>query len=179
MERRRFLQLLGTSASPAVLAQGAEAGYEVSDWPAQQKAPPLDLPDLDGRRWRLGELRGRAVLLNFWASWCEPCRAEMPTLQQLAEVYGPDKLAVLAVNFKETAARAGQFVRSTGLQLPVLLDARGETARDWGVRVFPSTLLVDADGQPRQRVRGEVDWTGRGAERLVSALLVRRAGPRG
>jgi len=126
---------------------------------------------MQGKRWRLSELRDRVVLINFWATWCEPCRAEMPTLQQLAEFYGEDKLVVLAVNFKESLRKITQYVQGSGLTLTVLPDVEGEMARQWGATVFPTTILIDGKGKPRQRIRGEVDWTGRAAAALVEPLL--------
>ncbi|CAN5437496.1 hypothetical protein BH11PSE7_BH11PSE7_21950 [soil metagenome] len=95
----------------------------------------------------------------------------MPTLQQLAEIYGPDKLTVLAVNYKEPAAKAAQFARTTGMSLPVLLDPTGDITRAWEVRVFPSTMLIGTDGKARLRIRGEVDWSGPQAEKMVAGLL--------
>lgn len=155
------------------LVSGAQSltgpAYEVSPW--KPRALAFQLLDTAGKTWRAPDLAGRAVLINFWASWCEPCRAEMPTLQQLADLYGPDKLLVLAVNFKEAPARAVQFAKTTGIGLPVLLDLTGETAKGWGVKVFPTTLLIDSRGQPQQRVMGEVDWTSADAGKLVSALF--------
>lgn len=176
--RRQFLQsALCVTASSLLLpgqagAQDAKAlAYEVSRWPAAAPVPSLQALDTQGKTWRLADLRGRAVLLNFWASWCEPCRAEMPTLQQIADLYGPEKLLVLAINFKEHPTRAIQFAKSTGLSLPVLLDPKGDVARQWGVKVFPTTILIDSAGQPRQRVRGEVDWTSAEAEKLIAWLM--------
>lgn len=170
--RRRFLRgaalggtlLLGRQA----LAAG-EVTYTVAPW--QGAVPPLQAVDTQGKTWRLDELKGRAVLLNFWASWCEPCRAEMPTLQQVADLYGADKLLVLAINFKEHPARAIQFAASTGLTVPVLLDPQGLTAKAWGVKVFPTTVLMGRQGRPQQRVQGEVDWTGAAAAGWIEALL--------
>jgi thiol-disulfide isomerase/thioredoxin len=147
------------------------AAGEVQAWPARKPAPALEAADLDGGAWSLPALRGRAVLLNFWASWCEPCRAEMPTLQQLADFYGEDRLAVLALNFKEAPATARRFAARTGLKVPVLPDAAGEIARRWEVKVFPTTVLIGADGRPRWRVRGEMDWSGKEAGRLVESLF--------
>jgi len=176
-DRRLCLQAALAAATalawPAVLAQNsaqppAGPGFEISSWAGPLAA--LDLPDTTGKRWRAADLQGRAVLLNFWASWCEPCRAEMPSLQALADVYGPDKLLVLAINFKEPPARALRFAQSTGVTLPVLLDTQGLLARQWGVKVFPTTLLVDARSRPKIRVQGEVDWTGQAAARLVAGL---------
>lgn len=172
--RRRFLQGALAAAGAATLPAGAaEAlsapGFDVSPWPGPLS--DFSLVDTGGKTWRPADLGGRAVLLNFWASWCPPCRAEMPTLQQVADFYGADKLLVLAINFKEPAARALKFATATGLTLPVLLDTDGRVARQWGVSVFPTTLMLDHQGQPRQRVRGEVDWSGRSAEKLLQPLL--------
>lgn len=171
--RRLFLQGAACAAGASLLGRDAlaagEATYAVSPW--QGPVPSLQAVDTQGKTWRLSDLRGRAVLLNFWASWCEPCRAEMPTLQQIADLYGLDKLLVLAINFKEHPTRAIQFAASTGLSLPVLLDPQGQTARAWGVKVFPTTVLVDRQGRPHQRVQGEVDWTGTAATGWVEALL--------
>lgn len=169
MDRRTLLRSL---APVAWLAAGSSrAQHEVTAWPAGQPLRPIQAVDLQGRTWRLADLRGRAVLLNFWASWCEPCRSEMPTLQTLAELYGPERLAVLALNFKEAPATVARFVQRTGLRLPVLLDRDGAIARACAVKVFPTTLLIAPDGRARQRLRGELDWTGAEAERLVQALL--------
>ena len=176
--RRQFLQAaLTAAASAAVLptmstatAQGLSGpAYEVSKWSGPVSS--LGLLDTNGKTWQTADLRGRAILLNFWASWCEPCRAEMPTLQQVADLYGSDKLLVLAINFKESAPRALQFAKSTGMSLPVLLDSAGKVAGQWGVKVFPTTLMLDIKGRPQQRVKGEVDWTSPAAGKLIESLL--------
>ena len=172
-------QILKTALASAGLAAWTGAGaqglsgpaYEVSPWSGPVSA--FKLVDTTGKTWTAADLKGRAVLLNFWASWCEPCRAEMPTLQQIADFYGADKLLVLTINFKEKPVRALQFAKSTGLSLPVLLDTDGQAAQRWGVKVFPTTLTVDSQGQPLHRVQGEVDWSGRAAEKLISGLMGR------
>ncbi len=168
MQRRQLLGwALGAAAMPAL----AQRGYDVTPWPGARPAPSLQALDLQGKTWTLSGLRGRAVVLNFWATWCPPCRAEMPSLQQLAEIYGPDQLQVLAVNVAEGPRRINQYLQSSGLNLTVLLDPQGETARAWGASVLPTTILIDGEGRPRQRVRGEVDWTGTEALALVEPLL--------
>lgn len=168
MDRRTLLRALAPGAW--LTATHARAQHETTVWPTAKPLPALEALDLAGQRWRLADLRGRAVLLNFWASWCEPCRAEMPALQTLAELHGAE-LAVLALNFKESPVTVARFVQRTGLRLPVLLDPDGAQARACAVKVFPSTLLIDAQGRGRQRVRGELDWTGAEAGALVQALL--------
>lgn len=159
--------LLVLLACPWAAAQG----FEVLPWPARKPVPVLGGTDLQGQPWRLAELRGKAVLINFWASWCEPCRAEMPSLQALADLYGPQRLVVLAVNFKEPAATVQRYVQRTAFPLPVLLDPDGHIARQWGASVFPTTVLVGADGRVRGLVRGELDWTSPRAAQLVEPLL--------
>ena len=148
---------------------GAKDAFEATRW-----AGPVGsfvLSDISGKTWQPADLQGRAVLLNFWASWCEPCRAEMPTLQQVADLYGPDKLLVLAINFKENAQRVVQFAKTTGVTLPMLLDSNGKTAAQWGVKVFPTTLTITSKGKPAHRIKGEVDWTSPESTRLIEGLL--------
>ena len=137
--------------------------------------PPLPTPneafqDSLGGKVSLADFKGKVVVLNFWASWCEPCRAEMPSLQSLADLYG-NELVVLAVNFKERDARALQFAQAAGLSLPMPMDRDGAVAARWGVKVFPSSFIIGRDGQVRWRVSGEVDWTGREAARWIEPLL--------
>ena len=168
--RRSFLQAslatLGAAALPQAVAVEA---YDVSPWAGPVEA--FQLVDTTGKIWRSADFKGRAVLLNFWASWCEPCRAEMPSLQQAAAAHGANKLLVLAINFKEKPASALQFAQQTGITLPVLLDVDGQAARQWGVRIFPTTLTLDRQGQPKHRVRGELDWAGPAAGKLIASLL--------
>ena len=161
------LALAALFACPWVHAQN----HQLVAWPAHRPAPALVGTDLQGKVWRLADLRGKAVLINFWASWCAPCLAEMPSLQTLAQAYGPEKLVVLAVNFKESNAIAQRFVERTHLDLPVLLDPSGEMARQWGVKIFPTTVLVAANGQVRAVIRGEVDWSSQQAAQLIEPLL--------
>ncbi|CDS54170.1 Cytochrome c-type biogenesis protein CcmG/DsbE, thiol:disulfide oxidoreductase [Polaromonas sp. CG9_12] len=168
--RRSLVQAALATLGAAVLPQAVSGeAYQVSPW-----GDPVDafaLVDTTGKTWRPADFRGRAVLLNFWASWCEPCRAEMPSLQQAAALQGADKLLVLAINFKEKPASALQFAQQAGIMLPVLLDVDGQAARQWGVRIFPTTLTLDRRGRPRHRVQGELDWTGQAAGKLIASLL--------
>jgi thiol-disulfide isomerase/thioredoxin len=145
-------------------------GYEVQKWPAGKVAPTLPTTDMNGKVWHLKDLRGKAVMLNFWASWCEPCRAEMPSLQTFAQTHA-DQLVVLTINVKEQHSRVSQFVQRTALELPVLLDPSGTSARAWGITIYPSTVLIDSRGTVRSVVRGEVDWSAQAALKLLQPLL--------
>ncbi len=147
------------------------AAYQVRDWPAGQPVPALKLNDLDGKAWSLADLRGRAVLLNFWATWCEPCRAEMPSLQSLARRHQGDGLVVLTINHQEAEPTIRRFLDQTPIALPVLLDRDGAASRAWTPRVFPSTVMIDRNGRPRRVVVGEVDWDGTDARPWLAELL--------
>jgi thiol-disulfide isomerase/thioredoxin len=176
-DRRQCLGALGAcgvaaAVSPlGTMAADSQPAFERSDWPRGTPTPALATMDLQGQAVTLADFKGRAVLLNFWASWCEPCRTEMPMLQDLPSLIGEDRIAVIALNFKEPPQRALRFVQQTNLSLPVWLDPLGEHARAWGVRVFPTTVLIDRQGRARQRVRGEVDWSSREALGWVDRLL--------
>lgn len=155
-------------AAGAVTAP-ARAQHVAKPWPASRPVPPLVGPDLQGQAWDLAALRGRAVLINFWATWCAPCKEEMPTLQTLAELEG-ERLAVLAVNVREPLPRVVRYAQSAGLTFPILPDPRGDITRAWGMKVFPTTVLVDVHGRPQRVVSGAVDWTGAVAQDWIAAL---------
>jgi len=150
------------------VAAGARA-HEVRPW--TRAAPPLALSDLNGKPWELSALQGRAVMLNFWATWCEPCREEMPSLQAMAQRHEADSLLVLMVNYRESEPGIRRFLERTPLALPVLLDSDGSAARAWTPRVFPTTVLIDRSGRPRHQVVGAVDWNGAEAQQWVRELL--------
>ena len=162
-----LLALAGWPARPAL------AAYQVRPWAAGRPAPKLDLVDIEGKPWQLSSLKGRPLVMNFWASWCEPCRAEMPSLERLAQHHERDGLVVLAVNYKESVPTIRRFLDAQPVTLPILLDRDGDAASAWTPRVFPSTVLVDRNGQPRQVVVGELDWMSSAARELVAPLLGR------
>jgi peroxiredoxin len=112
---------------------------------AGSPAPQFELQSLSGEHIKLSDFHGRTVLINFWATWCGPCRLEMPAIQSRYERYG-DELVVLAVNFDEEAPLVQQFTDELGLTFPVLLDPGGEVQRLYRVRGYPTTVFVDADG---------------------------------
>lgn len=175
---RRGLLIAGLCAALALLAGTARAqiGFEVQPWPALKASPLHAGIDASGQSLLLKDLRGQALVINFWATWCEPCREEMPSLALLAQSQ-TGKLRVLAVNFKESPATVSQFVAATGLTIPTLRDPDGALARAWGIRVFPSTVLIGADRQVRSVVRGALDWHGEAAARLIAPLLPGAASP--
>lgn len=161
--------LAGLLLGAAALVPAARAQHRLQPWPEADRRPDLEVSDLEGRVWTWEALRGRAVLVNFWATWCPPCKEEMPSLQTLAELEA-DRLLVLAVNVREPLPRVRRYLHASGLDLPVLPDPQGALAQAWGVTVFPTTVLIDIHGQPRQRVTGAVDWTGSEAGGWIQQL---------
>ncbi len=147
----------------------AQAQFQKTPWPSTQAIPAIDLVDLQGQRWNNERLKGHAVVLNFWATWCAPCKEEMPSLQTLHELGGGEPV-VIGVNVRETASHVKRYVKTTGIGFPVLLDPQGELARRWGVTVYPTTFLIAPDGRVRWRIQGEVDWTGTEPDRWITGL---------
>src|SRR5215213_7007464 len=103
-------------------------------------APALALKDLEGREHHLADYRGKVVLVNFWATWCEPCRQEMPSIQRLSAKLSGKPFVVLAVNVDEPAARIRKFLMDTGFDQPVLLDVNKSVTKQWSARVLPVTF---------------------------------------
>lgn len=166
--RRRALL---AAAAAAVLPARAQSAPAPQRWPAGRPTPALQLANADGGSFRLADAKGQIVLLNFWASWCEPCRAELPSLELLAERYAKQGLQVLAVNYRETDQALARFIAQYPLTLPVLRDRDGAAARAWGVRIFPTTIAIGRDGAARFTVTGEVDWGGAEPRRWIEPLL--------
>lgn len=109
-------------------------------------APPLALTALDGEPFELAQSLGETVVLNFFATWCGPCRAEMPDLDRFAAAGAARGIRVIAVNVGETRADVERFVREMGLTMRVLLDEDSSRASDYGVEAFPTTVLIDPAG---------------------------------
>ncbi len=122
-------------------------------------APALDLSDLGGVRVGLEELRGRPVIINFWATWCQPCRREMPTLVELHQKMSGAGLAILVVSIDADRGAVERYLTATPLPLRVLLDPGRAAADRYGVVTIPSSFVLDPEGRVVERIDGEADWT--------------------
>jgi cytochrome c biogenesis protein CcmG, thiol:disulfide interchange protein DsbE len=111
-------------------------------------APEIELDTLEGEAVQLSSLKGQVVIVNFWASWCSPCRIEMPAIQKIYATYHDLGVEVLAVNTtnQDDPGNVGQFVSERGLTFPILLDYEGAVARRYAVRALPTTYIVGKDG---------------------------------
>ena len=116
---------------------------------APQPAPALALPDLDGKVRDLASLKGKVVLINFWATWCQPCRREMPSMERLQQALAGEPFVVLAVDVGEDADTIEAFTSQldTVPTFPILLDTRSRTMQAWKVAGLPTTYLVDQQGR--------------------------------
>jgi peroxiredoxin len=109
-------------------------------------APGFRLTDIDGQSISLSDFRGEPVLLNFWATWCGPCRMEMPYIQEVYDERSEPGLVILAINIGESLTTVEEFMRDYNLSFPVLLDLEGNVAEKYNIRGIPTTYFIDSDG---------------------------------
>ena len=124
-----------------------------------------------GPRVSLADLRGKAVVLTFWAMWCPPCRTELALLEDLHRHLGAQHLAVIAVNVREPSPAVREYVEGLGITFAVLVDPRGEIQRSYGVIGLPTTFLIARDGRAVARAIGPRDWAGSPSRELLQTLL--------
>jgi len=138
----------------ALLLAGCSAGSEPLVAHPGEPAPDFQLQSLDGESVSLSELQGSPVMLNFWATWCGPCRSEMPYLQQIYEEWSEKGLILLAIDIGESHAEVRQFMQSNNLSLPVLLDIREVVTREYNITGIPTTFFIDKDGMIQEKIIG-------------------------
>jgi peroxiredoxin len=137
--------------------------------------PALRLADAQGRNHRLSDYRGKVVLLNFWATWCEPCRDELPSIERLRATLAGKPFVVLAVQMGGSARTARDVAEELGLRFPLLLDRDSKVSEAWGVNLLPTSILIGRDGAIAFRHAGELDWSSPASRRKVEALLAGRS----
>ena len=172
LDRRSVLLAIGSLClAPKVGA----ALSRIVRWNPKWPTPSLRLDSIDGQPWDLTALRGKVAVLNFWATWCEPCLSEMPQLSALARRYEHEEsLVVLGINHGEGEAAILRFTKGKSLGFPILRDPDGSAFRAWQGKVLPTTILVGRDGRARYLVQGELNWDGKEAADLLQGLLAER-----
>ncbi len=140
--------------------------------PAEPRAAAdFQLPDLSGHLQRLQDQRGRVVFLNFWATWCAPCRFEMPEMEALFQALRKRPFTVWAVAMQENREQVMPFFKELGLHFPALLDVKGDVSALYGIRGLPTTLLIDCSGHMVGKVIGPRPWNNKAVHQLMTALL--------
>ena len=129
-------------------------------------APSFELTNLEGTPVSLEALRGRPVVINFWATWCLPCRSEMPALQRVWENYQDDGLVILAINLQESSEQVASFAQELNLSFPILLDHNGRLFQTYNVQLYPTTFFVAGNG-----IIQEVVYGGPMAETLIASQV--------
>jgi peroxiredoxin len=143
----------------------------LENWKAENK-PAFALRDIDGRELQLASLRGRIVFLHFFATWCEPCREELPALQRLAERGKSQRASIVTISVAEVPDRVRRFLDKEKLSFnfPLLLDEDRSTAKTWGVQILPSTIVLDTKLTPRLIVESDYAWDNLDLGRLLARL---------
>ena len=163
-----------TPSSPAAWAQ-SKVDYKVVPILQAMKdaapTPEIALGTLEGKKISLKDFRGKVVLLNFWASWCVPCREEMPQMERLYQEYKAKGFVIVAVNVKDNRDDALAFVRELKFTYPALFDPEGDVGLLYGAWGLPTTYLIGPKGEGLARMWGPAKWDGAGAKQVVGDLL--------
>lgn len=129
--------------------------------------PELKLQDLQGKPHDLNDYKGQVVLLQFWATYCTPCRKEMPSMNKMAEKMGDVPFKILAVDMGETKEEVMQFVNEVKPEFTILMDESGKSISDWRVFAAPSNFILDTEGNIRYTLFGGVEWD---SDEIISKL---------
>ena len=164
-------------SAPPVVAEAVEPALSI---PVAQRgavrsgdvAPNFQLRDMNGQMVTLSELRGKVVLLNFWATWCGPCRVEMPAMEELYRSYSRADFEILAVSTDaQGVAVTRPFQQENHLSFPILHDADFRIGLTYGARSLPMTFMIDRQGIVRQQIFGARDWGAPEAHQLINMLV--------
>lgn len=149
----------------------AQSNWKAFSTPGGQTPQALVLHDLSGKQVDLGSLKSQVVLVNFWATWCEPCKEEMPSLDRMQQKFAARGLKVVGVNLAEGKPRIEQFLKTVPFSFPVLRDEDSAVSKAWRVRMLPASFLVDRKGMLRYQLVGEADWDDPAVQAPVVELL--------
>lgn len=154
---------------PASSSEEYLTKLKIASMPRNQAAS-FDMPDLDGRRVASQEFAGKLIVLNFWATWCGPCKDEMPAFERLRRTLDPDRVAVVTVTTDLQRDGIRHFLRTLNVQLPVLFDEDQEVSRAYMVRALPTTVIIGPTGQMIGRAVGPRQWDSAEAVALMRHL---------
>lgn len=159
-------------AFPLAAGAGAFSDMGVIRPKVSMPAPDFTLTDMDGERRRLSDYRGDVVLIHFWATWCAPCRTEMPDIHRMSESFDDKGLKVLCVNVDRGKRQAVEsFMQEIGLHFHTLLDPKGKARKQYEIFALPTSYIIGRDGKIIGRIVGERDWSSAKSKALIEYLL--------
>jgi thiol-disulfide isomerase/thioredoxin len=153
-----------------VLVSGQAGATELRAW-SEGDREPFALDSLAREQISLAAQRGRVVLVHFFATWCEPCRDEMSSLQRLTQRFAPDRLKVLAINVGEPDSRVHRFFDTLPVDFPILLDRDKVVTKAWQIATLPTTVVLDRTLAPRFIVESDLDWAAADAAGKIAELV--------
>lgn len=176
-----LVTVLGSAALSQPVATAPLQALNLSSYPLDTQPPEFSGHTAAGQTVSLADLQGRVVLLNFWATWCQECRLEMPVLERLHRAFGAQGLTVLGVNVREGPGAIQQYAQALDLTFPLVLDPEGRITASYGVIGLPTTFLIGRDRRAVALAIGPREWGSASARTIIQALLaesaVRRAAP--
>jgi thiol-disulfide isomerase/thioredoxin len=138
---------------------------------AHPQPNPITLASADNRRYNIHDYQGKVSVINFWATWCRPCREEIPSLNRLRRLMHGKPFQLISINYAEGAATIKAFLKDVRVDYPVLLDNTGEVSSQWNVIAFPSTFVIGSDGKIHYGVNAAIDWDAPDVVRVLEGLL--------
>jgi peroxiredoxin len=170
---RSIVNLFGAAClagSSALLAAGSPGEKGLDEVAGRPPAPAFDLADPDGGQIRLADYAGKPLIVNFWATWCPPCRAEMPSLQRAWEQVRGEGIELIAINVGESEGTIKRFLEQVPVDFPLPMDLESKVVQAWPVRGLPTTFVVDPRGRLVFKAAGEREWDDAGLLDQVRAL---------
>jgi thiol-disulfide isomerase/thioredoxin len=165
-----LLGALGLAANPAC-ADDPLSALKIARVPAATVAAPFDLKSLDGTSVQLADMKGKVVIVNFWATWCGPCKEEMPAFERLRQKLDPERFGLLTVTTDLQRDGIKQFLENLHVQLPVLFDEHQDVSQAYLVRALPTTVLIDRQGHLVGRAVGPREWDAPDAVQLFQGMM--------
>lgn len=175
-----MLGLLDRLPAPARLPQyafrsetDARLDSRLKPYRAHPQPRSISLRSADNRHYQINDYKGKVSVINFWATWCRPCREEIPSLNRLRKLMQGKPFQLISINYAESAGTVKNFLKLVKVEYPVLLDRNGENSAKWNVIAYPSTFVIGSDGNIHYGVNAAIDWDSPEVIRLLESLMPR------
>jgi thiol-disulfide isomerase/thioredoxin len=171
----RMLDSLPTQTSTPVYSfhpkNEARLDSRLKPYRAQPQPNAISLRSADNRHYKISDYTGKVSVINFWATWCRPCREEIPSLNRLRTAMRGKPFQLISINYAENAATVKAFLKQVKVEYPVLLDSHGQTSANWNVIAYPSTFVIGSDGKIDYGVNAAIEWDAPEVIRLLESLM--------